>query len=69
MPFLSLAAAKIAALNGNLAWTIFWRCSDCILNFKTPDYQKVWFFAVKMLLNAAKIPFLNLAAAKMVALT
>ena len=69
MLFSSLAAAKIAALTWNLAWTICRRCSDYAPNFKTPGYRKVWFYAVNMLQNAEKMPFSSLAAAKIAALT
>ena len=69
MPFSSLAAAKTTAFIWNLAWTIRRSCSDYVLNFKTPGYREVWFYAVNMLQNAAKMPFSWLAAAKIVALT
>ena len=68
MPFSSLAAAKIIALILNLANTIYWECSRSIPFFKTSGYEEVWFYAVYILLNAAKMPFSSLAAAKIAAL-
>ena len=69
MPFLSLSAAKIAALTRDLAWTIFSRHSDCLPNFKNLGYWEVGFHAVNALSNTAKMPFSSLAAAKIAALT
>ena len=69
MPFKSLAVEEIVAQTWNLAWTISMRCSDCVPNFKTPGYRKVWFYAVNMLQNAEKMLFSSLAAAKIAALT
>ena len=52
-----------------MARTISRRCSDGLPNFETPGYQNVFFYAVNMLKNAAKMPFSWLAAVKIAALT
>ena len=53
----------------SLAWTICRRCSDCLSNIKTTNYPEIWFYAVNMLQNAAKMFFFDLAAAEIAALT
>ena len=52
-----------------MATTISRRCSDGLPNFETPGYQNVFFHAVNMLKNTAKMPFTSLAVANIAALT